>query len=124
MSYRKRKESPVLSKAKLSVMVVIKNAQGAEVDYGKLNEPLTTVELEAAITTAIGLDRTYNNLLSEADDKLLEIEQHEATLNAMNVQILSTAANRFGRNSDEVDQLGGVRLKDRKHPVRKPKATK
>lgn len=63
----------------------------------------------------------YNALLDQADALGNRIDAGQALARDMSARVLSGGAGKFGRDSDEVEQLGGKRLSERKRPVRKAK---
>lgn len=79
----------------------------------------------AAFNTAIGNARTaldeYNQALSVVDDKLNAFVTAETTLRDISERILAGVAARYGKNSSQYEQAGGVRKSERKRPVRKAK---
>lgn len=79
----------------------------------------------AAFNTAIGDTQTalneYNQALAVVDDKLNAFVTAETTLKDISERILAGVAARYGKNSSQYEQAGGVRKSERKRPVRKAK---
>ncbi len=123
MSYRKKTGGKVLDIAqiRLAAMTQIDTDKARVVDYGDVGNVLTKAVYATQITAYTALIANYNQLLDQADALKNNIETAEVKLNDMNVGILAAAAAKFGRNSNELEQLGGTRKDDRKRPVRKPK---
>ena len=123
MSYKKKTGGKVLDIAqiRLAAMTQIDTDKARVVDYGDVGNVLTKAVYTAQITAYTTLIANYNQLLDQADALKNNIETAEVKLNDMNVGILAAAAAKFGRNSNELEQLGGTRKDDRKRPVRKPK---
>jgi len=48
-------------------------------------------------------------------------DAEEKKLGVMCKTVLSAAVGLFGEDTDQYEQLGGIRTSDRKKPVRKPK---
>lgn len=65
----------------------------------------------------------YNGLLDQADALKNKIEATEKVLLGRCSQVLSGGRSKFGPDSSEFEQLGGIRTSERARPVRKP-ATK
>jgi hypothetical protein len=75
----------------------------------------------AAFNTAIGNARTALDEFSVVDDKLNAFVAAETTLRDISERILAGVAARYGKNSSQYEQAGGVRKSERKRPVRKAK---
>ena len=63
----------------------------------------------------------YNGKLAALDDENNRLEDREQRLNTLNTRILAAVKAHFGPDSSEFELIGGVRLSDRKKPVRTPK---
>lgn len=84
---------------------------------------LTLAAFNTAITntntsTALG---DYNQALAAADDKSNAFVTAETTLKDMSERMLAGVGARFGKNSSQYEQAGGVRKSERKSPTRKTK---
>jgi len=77
----------------------------------------TTGDLKAAIDEATH----YESELARVN---VQIKQHSATARDLNARVLTGAATRFGRDSEQYKQLGGKRQSERKKPVKGKKAGK
>lgn len=113
---RLRKTSKVLEKAQARA-ASIKSIDGA-LDLGG---GLTLAAFNTAITntdTALG---DYNQALAAADDKSNAFVTAETTLKDMSERMLAGVGARFGKNSSQYEQAGGVRKSERKSPTRKTK---
>ena len=124
MAKTKRKQPIIVSKSEvcLSAMQEIDKTTGRTVDYGGTGRPITQKEMDEQITTCEKLNSAYNMELDAADKALNEVLAAEEKLEAMYSEILKGAVSEFGRDSSEVEMLGGTRTSERKRPVRKPKA--
>lgn len=113
---RARKNSKVLDKAQAR-SAGIKSIDPALDLGGGLTMP--------AFDTAIGNAQTaleeYNRALAVVDDKLNAFVTAETTLRDISERIFAGVAARYGKNSSQYEQAGGVRKSERKRPVRKAK---
>lgn len=124
MAKRKRPQPLIVtqSEIRLSAMQKIDETSGRTVDYGGTGRPITQKEMEEQITECEKLNGAYNKELEAADKALNEVMAAEEKLEAMYTEILKGAVSEFGRDSSEVEMLGGTRTSERRRPVRKPKA--
>lgn len=124
MAFREKTKSPAVEKAenRRNGMVVIDKKEGSPVNYGNSKVPLTVAEMSAQIDLVESKRADYNMALKTADEKSNIYDAEEKKLTAMTKTVLSGSISHFGDNSDEYEQLGGIRKSDRKKPVRKPKA--
>ena len=67
---------------------------------------------------------SYNQLVSTADELQNQIDADEENLNELNNRMLSAVKAHFGPDSNQYEQAGGKRLRDRKRPVKKAGAGK
>src|SRR6185369_8614280 len=102
---RARKSSKVLEKAQAR-SAGIKSIDAA-IDLGG---GLTM----AAFDTAVG---DAHKALAVVDDKLNAFVTAETTLKDLSERILAGVAARYGKNSSQYEQAGGVRKSERKRPV-------
>jgi hypothetical protein len=66
----------------------------------------------------------YNATLSSLDGQLTDLKAAETALNTMSDLMLAGVGVKYGKNSDQYQQAGGVRTSDRKKPVKKAKPAK
>jgi len=66
----------------------------------------------------------YNAALSTLDAQLADLRTSERALNTMGETMLAGVGVKYGFDSDQYEQGGGVRKSDRKRPVRKAKPVK
>ena len=64
---------------------------------------------------------TYNNFLGQVDGKYNDFLLEEKNLRDKSEAMLIAVAKKYGKDSNEYEQAGGVRKSERKKPVRKPK---
>jgi len=124
MAFKKREKSSAVDAAqtRLAAMKAIDTAQGAVVNYGTTKEPCTSATIEAQCTQIEGDIEKYNGLLAQADDLANVIAQEEKKLNDDSARVLLGAQAQFGRDSSEVEQLGGTRTSERAKPKSKKTA--
>src|SRR6185369_1861603 len=113
---RARKSSKVLEKAQAR-SAGIKSIDAA-IDLGG---GLTMAAFDTAVGDAQTALDEYNKALAVVDDKLNAFVTAETTLKDLSERILAGVAARYGKNSSQYEQAGGVRKSERKRPVRKPK---
>lgn len=128
MSFKKKVKSAVMNKAavRLAGMTQIDTDKARVIDYGDTGNTLTKVEVAAKMQLCTNLMLAYNKLLDQADAISNNFDIVEGQLNDMCASVLAGAEGKFGRDSNELEELGGTRKSDRKKPVRKakPAATK
>ena len=78
----------------------------------------------ALLTVANKALSTYNQALKLADDALNELVRQEKLVADWSARALNGVKFKFGPDSSQYEQAGGVRSSERKKPVRKPKAPK
>ncbi len=123
MSYKRKTTGKVMDVAqiRLAAMTQIDADKARVIDYGDTGSTLTKADYQAQMTLYSGLIASYNKLLDQADTLKNNIADAETKLNNMSVGILAGGSAKFGRNSNEFQELGGTRIVDRKRPVRQPK---
>lgn len=123
MAFREKTKSPAVEKAenRRNGMVVIDKKEESPVNYGNSKVPLTAAEMTAQIDLVEAKRADYNMALKVADEKSNDYDAEEKKLTEMTKTVLSGSVSHFGDDSDEYEQLGGIRKSDRKKPVRKPK---
>lgn len=107
------------AKGRLAALTEIDRVQAQTVNYGGVAKVLTKTELDAQIKKVEADNALYNQTLDQADALNTKIERELATLREMSVGVLSAAKAIFGRDSTEVEQIGGTRLSERKRPRRR-----
>jgi hypothetical protein len=83
-----------------------------------LGSGLTTASFDAAISNAQTLLSEYNQALAAIDDKYNALVAAEKTLGDISERMLAGIAARFGKDSSEYEQAGGVRKSERKRSTR------
>ncbi len=84
-----------------------------------LGNNLTVEAYEAIITDATNKLDTYNQALSTLDSKQNEWKAAEKQLRDLNERMLIGVAAKYGKDSNEYEQAGGIKKSERKRPVRK-----
>jgi len=85
-----------------------------------LGNGLIAKDYETAITNVKAAMDNYNTLLSTLDEKLNFLKDKEKILDDWNERILIGVAAKYGKNSSEYEQAGGVRKSERKKAKAKP----
>ena len=83
-----------------------------------LGGTLTVESYEAAIEAFSDLKDSYNSKIADLDDETNQLDDQEERLNEHNQRILAAVRAQYGPDSSELEQLGAVRVSDRKKPVR------
>ncbi|HEY9283000.1 MAG TPA: hypothetical protein VIP46_06065 [Pyrinomonadaceae bacterium] len=78
---------------------------------------LTSTSYEQAIADVQTRLDDYNQTLSSLDEKANDLASAEKTLQDLSERFLAGVAARFGRDSSEYEQAGGVRKSERKRPA-------
>jgi hypothetical protein len=86
-----------------------------------LGNGLTVAKYEKDIQVLRDRLDEYNLMLSQIDAKLNEIQETEKNLKNTSELILLGVAVKFGKDSNEYEQAGGIKKSERKKPVRKKK---
>lgn len=123
MAYKGKEKSSAVeaARARLTGMKQVDAARGRVINYGDEDKPCTVATLEPEIKAVEDNITRYNGLLVQADALKNQIEAGEAALLEDSARVLASAQGKFGRDSTEVEQLGGVRTSERARPVRKAK---
>ena len=123
MAYKVKEKSAAveLAKTRLTAMKQIDSAKSRAINYGDEDKPCTAATVGAKIQALEANIENYNGLLKQADALKNTIEAGEAALNEDSARVLSGAAAKFGRDSNEVEQLGGTRTSERAKPGPKAK---
>ncbi len=121
MAFKKREKSKAVDAAqtRLAAMKEIDKAQGAVVNYGTDKDPCTSATIGAQCTQIEADIEKYNGLLAQADELGNTIGQEETDLNDASARVLLGGQAKFGRDSSEVEQLGGTRTSERAKPKSK-----
>ena len=90
-------------------------------DFGAV---LTLEAYEAEVNTFRDFHDSYNGDLAALDDKTNELEDREQRLADFSQRILAAVKGLYGPDSSEFEQVGGLRRRDRKRPVRTIKSLK
>ena len=61
----------------------------------------------------------YNQMVSAADEAQNQVDAAEESLNELNKRMLAAVKAHYGPDSNQYEQAGGKRLRDRKRPARK-----
>jgi hypothetical protein len=124
MGYRERKPGVVVdgAKVRLDGMKTIDTNLGATVNYGSPTDKITQAEMTDLISKVEDMISDYNQTLEKASDELNDLVDAEKKLKKMSLRVLKGAVAQFGDDSSQVEVLGGVRVSERKKPVRKKKA--
>ena len=85
-----------------------------------LGNGLTVASFDTAIGTTQTILSEYNQALAAVDDKYNALVAAEKSLGDISERMLAGIAARFGKDSSEYEQAGGVRKSERKRPTRKP----
>ena len=113
---RARRLSPALEKSQVR-LANIRNIDPA-LDLGN------GLTFAAFNTTVNGLQTAladYNKALADADDKLNIVVAAEKQVSDLSERMLAGIAARFGKDSSQYEQAGGVRKSERKPRARKAK---
>jgi hypothetical protein len=114
---RSRRTSKVLEKAMVRLAGI--KAINPTLDLGG---GLTAVFFDTSVTDVQSKLEAYNQALAVVDEKYNTLIASEQNLNEASERIRAGVAARFGKNSSEYEQAGGVRKSERRPPGRKPKA--
>jgi uncharacterized protein YukE len=87
-----------------------------------LGNGLVAKDYQQAITDVKAAMDSYNTLLSTLDEKLNTLKAKEKSLDNWNERILNGVASKYGKDSNEYEQAGGVRKSERKKPKTKSAA--
>lgn len=125
MAFKKREQSLAVKAAqvRLSAMKTIDQAQGSVVNYGTTKSPCSSTTISAQCAKIESDTEKYNGLLTQADELANSLAGAEAVLKDDIARVLLGARAQFGRDSSEVEQLGGTRTSERAKPKVKPVPT-
>ena len=88
-----------------------------------LGNDLTVPDFVKAVESFDRKVGTYNSLLATLDGLRSELRAEEKDLRDLSERMLLAVGARFGKNSTEYKQAGGVRKSERKKPVYETKPT-
>ena len=80
---------------------------------------LTLAAYSARISDFSAQLDAYNQMVSSMDEAQNQVDAAEESLNEQNNRMLSAVKAHYGPDSNQYEQAGGKRLRDRKRPVRK-----
>lgn len=83
-----------------------------------LGNGMTLAAFNAAIDDARAKQAAYNTLLSQTDEAKNVFETTEEFTKDFSERILAAIAARYGRDSNEYEQAGGVRKSERRRAIR------
>ena len=112
---RKKKTSKIIENAN----VRLSSIKSIDVNLD-LGNGITVVVYEALIIEVKEFLDDYNTTLSTVDVKANLYEAREKDLQEFNERVLISVAAKYGKNSDEYEQAGGVKKSERKKPTKKP----
>src|ERR1044072_1492696 len=113
---RQKRTSQVLELARQR-LAGLKAITTAAVLGGNLTVEGYQTEIEAYSTR----QDSYNSKIADLDDETNQLDDHEQRLNELSQRILAAVKAQYGPDSSELEQLGAVRISDRKRPVRSTK---
>jgi hypothetical protein len=114
---RQKRTSPVLETAHQRLAGL--NSITPPPDFGP---NLTLAAYSTQITNFSSRLDNYNQMLAALDELQNQIEADEASLREANKRMLSAVEAHYGPDSNQYEQAGGTRLRDRKRPARKAPA--
>ena len=91
----------------------IASVQSIDVNFD-LGNGLVAADYQKAITDVKTAMDDYNTTLSTVDEKLNILKEKEKLLDNWNERILVGVAAKFGKDSSQYEQAGGVRKSERK----------
>jgi hypothetical protein len=84
-----------------------------------LGSGLTVAAFEQAIADARAKLDDYNQTLATLDEKANRVTAAEKSVSALSARLLAGIGARFGKDSNEYEQAGGVRQSERRRTSRK-----
>jgi len=113
---RQKRKSPVIEAAKVRAASLASISPTLD-----LGSDMTLEAYNSAIADGETKLKEYNTKLSELDDFLNVVMDHEANIADWSERMLSGVATKFGKASSEYEKAGGTRKSERKKPVRAKK---
>jgi hypothetical protein len=111
---RKRRTSAKLEKADLRLQSI--KSINATLDLGN---GLSVTAYETLIDAAQSKLDEYNQLLASLDEKSVSLREKEKQVGTFSERMLAGVAAKYGKDSAEYAQAGGVRKSDIKRPSKK-----
>lgn len=110
---RRKKDSKILADAQ-------KRLSGLKAIDNKLNlgGGLTIENINKSIEVLTKELEAYNALLAQSDEKLRGVKEAERSLKDLHVRALAGVAAIYGKNSNEYEKAGGIKLSERKRSKR------
>lgn len=121
MAYRKR----IVSRKEQTALIrlnAIKNFDELNktlINYGSSENDLNSVIYQDQIVKCKEIRDEINTSLEKLDGKSNELKKELRKLSNMNTEILSGIRSKFGVDSNEYEQAGGIRQSERRRPFRK-----
>jgi hypothetical protein len=109
---RKRRSSPKLEKAEVRLQSI--KSISATLDLGN---GLSITSYESLIDAAQSKLDEYNQLLASLDEKSATLRDKEKQLGSFSERMLAGVAAKYGKDSPEYAQAGGIRRSDIKRPA-------
>lgn len=121
MAYRKR----IVSRKEQTALIrlnAIKNFDESNktlINYGSSGKGLNSGIYQEQIGKCKEIRDEINTSFEKLDGKSNELKKELRMLSNMNTEILSGIRSKFGVDSNEYEQAGGIRQSERKRPLRK-----
>ena len=112
---RRKRTSAVLEAAHLRMAGL--SSIAPTVDFGS---GLTIAEYSTQISNFSTKLDNYNQMMTALDELQNQVDAAEARLRELSARMLSAAGAHYGPDSNQYEQAGGKRTRDRKHSTRKP----
>jgi hypothetical protein len=109
MAYKKRGESPEVTKASQRIDKI----KTIENDFD-LGNGLTQAAYEQKISLVVNQTAAYNKQLASVDTEMIVLEQYEKELADFTDIMLKAVGVRYGFDSIEYEKAGGTRKSDKK----------
>lgn len=87
-----------------------------------LGNGLTAPDYQSAIDAVKNNVNDYNTELSKVDGMLNRLRDNEKLLRNWNERILNGVASKYGKDSSQYEEAGGIKKSERKKPIKKTKA--
>jgi hypothetical protein len=125
MAYRKSIQSKTESTAKVRLTAVKKfdSESKSQLNYGSEDNTLSSENYEILVNECSDERNKYNTSLETVDRHSNNLKSSISKLKKMNSEILSGIRSKFGADSTQYEEAGGVRSSERKKPVRKIRQT-
>ena len=113
---RQKRKSIVLTNAQKRAASLASISPSLNLENG-----LTLVAFNQAIAQTQAKLDAYNTLLSSVDSAVDSLEADEKELAVLSNRMLMGVASKYGKDSNEYEMAGGVRMSERKKPIRTAK---